>query len=283
MCAFLSLSLSLSLSVSLSLERTHSFALSLPLAGTVLKAPLYYKACMDEELRNAESKAALQEVLDAFAAQQGVEDQLSSLALQDVSAFMSIGVGADDKNSTRNNLFLSQAGLGLPDRDYYINKTVDTDAILAAYSRYIDASMAMLNLPQAGDAVVALETELAGIFIPNDQLKDPEDRYNPFTVARLQQSYGFINWAAFLAGIYPDNTPTSLVVTTPAYFQRLTGESERGGGACACVHVYVCVCMCVCMCVCVCACVSLSLSLYVCVYVCVCVCACYPCVSRCTV
>jgi endothelin-converting enzyme/putative endopeptidase len=41
--------------------------------------------------------------------------------------FINVGVGADDKNSTKNSLKLGVGGLGLPDQDYYISEDKDTE------------------------------------------------------------------------------------------------------------------------------------------------------------
>ncbi|EGD73650.1 T-cell receptor beta chain ANA 11 [Salpingoeca rosetta] len=93
----------------------------------------------------------------------------------------------------------------------------------SAYATYIDALLAVFSLPAAADDIISIETQLAHIFIPNDELKDPVALYNPFTVAKLDSDFSFVRWSSFLSKIYASTTPpTALVVSTPKYFQRLT-------------------------------------------------------------
>jgi putative endopeptidase len=52
-------------------------------------------------------------------------------------SFFSFGIGADDKNSNKNVLSFGQAGIGLPDKDYYFKTDADTKKIKDGYTQYI--------------------------------------------------------------------------------------------------------------------------------------------------
>ncbi len=55
-------------------------------------------------------------------------------------SFFSTGVGTDAKNSERNIMHIGEVGLGLGDRDYYLEKNENNDKILRAYEKYVSQS-----------------------------------------------------------------------------------------------------------------------------------------------
>ena len=55
-----------------------------------------------------------------------------------VGAFFGTGVEADMMNSTANVMYWGQGGLGLGDRDYYIEDSDNTTAVREAYKKYLD-------------------------------------------------------------------------------------------------------------------------------------------------
>ncbi|WP_295768017.1 M13 family metallopeptidase [uncultured Mucilaginibacter sp.] len=105
---------------------------------------------------------------------------------------MGLYVGPDDKNSTKNLAQFSQAGLGMPNRDYYFKTDSASVSIRKAYVDYItkmftltgtDAATAAKN---AGD-ILKLETEIAQSHSTPVELRDPVKNYHKYTVNQLQQ------------------------------------------------------------------------------------------------
>ena len=98
------------------------------------------------------------------------------------SSFFNAGIGDDAKNPNQNTLYLSQSGLGLPDREFYLQ-----DKFKAQKERYQKYVADMLTLagwddPEKSAAdVVALETKIAAVDAcrkprPRQDLQPDDDR-----------------------------------------------------------------------------------------------------------
>jgi putative endopeptidase len=108
------------------------------------------------------------------------------------------GVGPDPANAALNTLFLGQAGLGLPDRDYYLNDTFTPQR--DAYRAYLERAFTMTHDPapaKTADAVMAFETALAKASWPAADRRDIDKVNNPMSVADLQTLAPGVDWSAF--------------------------------------------------------------------------------------
>ncbi|MEP7256365.1 MAG: M13 family metallopeptidase [Ferruginibacter sp.] len=132
--------------------------------------------------------------------------------------------GADEKNSTTNIAVYYQAGLGLPDRDYYFKTDAATQSVVKAYQTYMqklftltgdDSATAAKNMM----AVYELEKQIAASHRTNVELRDPQSNYNKMAVADLEKKMPVIGWAALLnnLSVHAD----SINVSQPAYYQKL--------------------------------------------------------------
>ncbi|MBC7500432.1 MAG: M13 family peptidase [Herminiimonas sp.] len=138
-----------------------------------------------------------------------------------------ITVHQDAKDATRYIADLSQSGLGLPDRDYYLK---DDDAKLkesrAKYQAQIETMMAMAGHKSAATAardIVELETRLAGAQWTKVQNRDPVKTYNRVELASLPTLAPGFDWKAYLGEAGIDGKISYLVVSQPSY---LTGFSQ---------------------------------------------------------
>ena len=112
-----------------------------------------------------------------------------------------VGIGPDDKDPNRYLIGIGQGGLGLPDRDYYIEARFA--AKKAGYQAYVARMLAMIGWPNAqaqAKAIVDFETKVAQASWTKAQMRDPDAVYNPTTVAELQQSAPGLDWAALMQG-----------------------------------------------------------------------------------
>ena len=114
------------------------------------------------------------------------------------SAVFSPGVDADPAHSTLNVVWLGQAGLGLPNRDYYLLDSFKPQ--LEAYRAFIGRALSMTGQPGTADAVIAFETEIARASWTNAESRDWPKTNKPMTLAQLQAYAPQINWAAFFGG-----------------------------------------------------------------------------------
>jgi putative endopeptidase len=144
-----------------------------------------------------------------------------------VGPFFSFYVYQDEKKSDMMSVHLSQGGLGLPDRDFYVNPDTGVARIRDEYVAHLARTLKMLgrddaSATTAATGVMAFETALAKASRKLEDLRDPEANYNKMTPAVLTSKYTpSINWADRLAvwSLRPD----SVVVGQPEFFTALQG------------------------------------------------------------
>ncbi len=126
------------------------------------------------------------------------------------------GVAGDPSKPETNVLWLGQAGLGLPDRDYYLNARFKPQ--LDAYRAYIERTFSMVSYPDAAknaDAVVAFEAAIAKASWPVADRRDLDKINNPMSLAELQAYAPGLNWDAyFTASSIPSRNKVIVVEKT---------------------------------------------------------------------
>ena len=133
-------------------------------------------------------------------------------------------VAADDKNSKKNITIFFQAGLGLPDRDYYFKTDIATQGVVSAYKKYIQKAFTLTGddstiVAKKVNVVYELEKQLAGSHRTNVELRDPQTNYNKMAVADIDKKMPVIGWKELLGNL---NIKTDSVnVGQPAYYTKL--------------------------------------------------------------
>lgn len=133
---------------------------------------------------------------------------------------VAVFVGQDQKQSDQYITGASQAGLGLPDRDYYLKDDERSAELLGQYQAFITklwTLAGMDNAEQAAADIVALEKQIAAAQWSRVQNRDRNATYNKLTIAELTKLAPGFDWQAFLtaAGLGSIN---ELVVRQPSYF-----------------------------------------------------------------
>jgi putative endopeptidase len=176
------------------------------------KVGAFYRSFMDEDRIEALSSSPLDPELTAIRAATTCE-QLGRLMGRSKfdfeDTFFGISIDADPKDPTRYAVFLSQAGLGLPDRDYYLQPAFA--AQLAKYEKYVEQLLQLVGWPDApGNAarIVAMETRIAEVSWTKAEERDPNNTYNPLTVSELEAFAPGFPWKQFLTEARL-NPPTS--------------------------------------------------------------------------
>ncbi len=110
--------------------------------------------------------------------------------LPGIDAFFSTGVDADMLNSTMNEMYWSQGGLGMGDRDYYLEDSEHTLAVREAYKKYLEtvAGLAGYSEREAKRLVantLEIETAIARASMSREELRDPAASYNPMAIDEL--------------------------------------------------------------------------------------------------
>lgn len=139
-----------------------------------------------------------------------------------VSAFFATGVEADLMDSNTNTMYWQQSGLGLGDRDYYLEDNDRAKAVREAYVKYLKQIAALAGYSEAdaarlADNVMAIETQLAQSQMSRVELRDIAAGYNPRKVADLDKEYANVNLKNYFALQGLDNVDT-IIIGQPKYY-----------------------------------------------------------------
>jgi len=137
-------------------------------------------------------------------------------------------VGQDEKNSELMAYQLGQAGLGMPNRDYYFNTDERTLGVRKAYQVYMNKTFQQLGNDSSAsvkisNAVYGLETKLAAASRKLADLRDPYKNYHKMDIAGLNKLSGNCNWPAYLPAIGIKKID-SVIVGQPEFFTTLNNE-----------------------------------------------------------
>lgn len=163
----------------------------------------FYRSAMD----TATIDQAGAKPLDGFAEQirnaktrTEIGTLLGELQTRDIKTPFGFYVNQDAKNTTRYIIYLTQDGLGLPDRDYYFRNDPQSQKVIEAYKNFVTNTFKLTgsaNPEQQMQDVWDIEYVLAGASMTRVELRDPEKTYNLFTVDQLKSTYTNIDWDAF--------------------------------------------------------------------------------------
>jgi len=123
---------------------------------------------------------------------------------------LGVFVEQDLDEPSRNTVYLVQGGLGLPDRDYYLDATPRLAGIRAQYRAHLEKVLALAGMPDAGgraERVLAFETRLARTHGSREDAGDVQKGNHPWTRAELEQRAPGMDWDAFLRAAALDRQP----------------------------------------------------------------------------
>jgi putative endopeptidase len=166
------------------------------------KIGAFYKAFMDEAAVDARGVAPLGPDLEAIRSATSREDLARLMGRANAgfaAALFDVDVSVDVKTPTAYIVTLSQSGLGMPDRDYYLDAKFA--AKKAAYQAYVAQMLGLIGWPDAAARaadVVAFETAVAQASWARADRRDPEKTYNPTSVDGLTAAAPGFDWRGFL-------------------------------------------------------------------------------------
>jgi putative endopeptidase len=168
----------------------------------------FYASWMDTETVNALGITPLQPDIDRIKA----IDDIAGLTIEFGQQYYINGaspftgwLGINPSNPDEYNINIGLSGLGLPDRDYYLEDSERFLKIREAYLKHIAEmlSFAGINDSEQAGAILGLETEIASYQWVRSKRRDRDKTFNPMAVANLSEKYPRFNWDSFLtsAGI----------------------------------------------------------------------------------
>lgn len=139
-----------------------------------------------------------------------------------VNAFFGTGVDADMMNSNVNTMYWQQGGLGLGDRDYYLENSENIINVREAYKTYLKTISALIGYNENEQLrfvnnVMNIETALAKAAMTREELRKPMASYNPMTLDQIATQYPNVDLRRYFKAQGLDNV-TTVIVGQPKSF-----------------------------------------------------------------
>ena len=147
------------------------------------------------------------------------------LAKMSVASPLVSGVTQDAKDSSKYTVSIGQAGLSLPDRDYYLKlDDAKFKSIREAYLIHVEKMLSMSgnsNAKQAAASIMALETEIAKIQWSNVENRNPVKTYNKVEIAKLSELLPSFDWNKYFAEMGTAGKTDYVIVRQPNYLSAM--------------------------------------------------------------
>ncbi|MEO6580823.1 MAG: M13-type metalloendopeptidase [Sphingomicrobium sp.] len=187
-----------------------------------------YASFMDEAAIEAKGLAPIQPWLGQIKAVQSKGDLP---ALYAAAGKMGIGtpfggyVGQDDKNPEEYILSVSQSGLGMPDRDYYLKADPKLVETRAKYLQHLTDMLTLAGEPNAAGrakAILAFETQIAQGSWTRVENRDATKTYNKMTLAELAKAAPGYDFTRMIKSSGAQGV-SSLIVSQPSAISKIAG------------------------------------------------------------
>ena len=167
-----------------------------------------FNLAMDSSKLNSDGSTPIKSDLEKIAALKNTSElvaYLPSMMQEGINPFFNIYVDADPMNSNQYLVQTYQGGIGLSQRDYYLENDDNTRNIREKYIVHIAQMFEISGFTadeaaNKRDAVMRVEMRLATSAYDNVKLRDPHANYNKMTVAELQKLVPQLDWNSFFNG-----------------------------------------------------------------------------------
>ncbi len=194
----------------------------------------YFAACMNVDLADKLGATPIEPALKTIAAWNDKKTAATLMGEMEQKYgqgfFFDFGSAQDQKDSTQQIGELDQAGLGLPDRDYYLNDDERSKTLRAQYVEHVTKMFTLLgDTPEQAAAeaknVITIETALAQGSMSRVDRRTPANVYHVMTIAELQALTPDFDWKIFLTANQQGRLKT-VNVTTPGFFKTVKEQLD---------------------------------------------------------
>uniref|UniRef100_A0A4W5PWJ9 Endothelin-converting enzyme 1 n=1 Tax=Hucho hucho TaxID=62062 RepID=A0A4W5PWJ9_9TELE len=201
-------------------------------------AQMYYKACMNETKIEELGAQPLQELINqtgGWALTGPWDNNNFQEVLRTVSAkyhcspFFTVFISTDSKCSNHNIIQVDQSGLGLPSRDYYLNKSANAKYLNAYLDFLVELGVLLGGSQETSRSlmqeIVDFETTLANITVPQEERRDEELIYHKIQAKDLATLAPAVDWMPYLTDVFAPvllNDSEPVVVYAKDYLQKVS-------------------------------------------------------------
>jgi putative endopeptidase len=189
------------------------------------KAADFYSIGMDSVLAEKVGMEPLKPYLEKINSIQNkneIQDYLIADILTGGGAFFGLTVIPDLKNSKKMAAYIEAGGLGLPERDYYLNEDEKSKETREKYKEHV-ANLFKLSGEDAATAatkavtVLRLETQLAKKMLSKEDRRNPALQYNLHSTSQLSKLVPSMDWNKYFTELKVDED--TIIVTEPAFMR----------------------------------------------------------------
>ncbi|TMW55016.1 hypothetical protein Poli38472_011669 [Pythium oligandrum] len=190
----------------------------------------FYESCLNAEEVDEASVAYVAELIQSIHAVNSTVDLLAHAGELDqslgISSFFDLQVLANPSNPDLSVLTLSQGGLTLPSREYYLEKA-KRDEYTELFLAYVTDLFAVAdldkhNVSQFADNIFDTELALAQISLSNAELRDPWSTNTAYSLKQIREEFPLLS--AYLSGLQKEEplADAPVIIATPAFFEAQT-------------------------------------------------------------
>ena len=192
------------------------------------KALLIYETELDTVARNEAGIKPLQPYLDKINGIKSIED-LQTVTAQNVAIsqpFMGLAAFADLNDSSMNAAYITPGGLGLPERDYYLEQDEKSKEIRQQYIDHMVRMFKFIGIDETkgrkdAEKILAIETKLAEPRLNKVESRDARNFNNPRSLKDLQAMTPSVNWEKYIKDLGVTKTLDTVMVMQPKYMTAL--------------------------------------------------------------
>jgi len=160
-----------------------------------------YASYMDEAGIERRGLTGARPYLDRINAATSRDDLIRLFAAPGYPSPVGVGIIPDPANPTRYIAFAGQAGLGMPNRDYYLREGEQYDRFRTAYRAYMVNVLTLAGVTEAearADRIIALERRIAEAHWTPERSRDIREIYHPMNREQLTAMAPQFNWPLWL-------------------------------------------------------------------------------------
>jgi putative endopeptidase len=186
----------------------------------------FWTTCIEESAIEAQGATPIQadlQRINAINTRAGVAEEIHRQQQRGINPLFRFSAQNDIKNSTMVIAAISQAGLGLPDREYYLRDDEKFRNIRREYVSHLTRMFELAGSERAkaatdAERVMSLETQLARASMARVDQRKPENTYHITPISELQSAAPQLHWPAFFGGLGLADL-RSLNVAQPEYIK----------------------------------------------------------------
>ncbi len=198
--------------------------------SNVKKVGDFFAAGMDSFKRNNDGLSYLKAeltMIDNITSSTELGQVIGELHSKRVSPIFYFYVDQDLKNSAEMVGGIYNAGLGLPDRDYYTRTDEEAVKLRKKYTEHLASIFTIIGYnpkqcAKTSQNIISMETELANVSWTNVERRNIKIQYNRITTDSLTKLCAYFNWNAYFSAIGMPNSQREVIVNNPKFMMKVS-------------------------------------------------------------